>query len=360
LSKTCLAAVFSGTPGEIELREFSVPSPAAGEILVRVLGCTICASDRHSFFGRRRTPTPSILGHEIVGQIVELGSGDSCLDLRGVRLDPGDRVVWTLVASCGECTNCRNDLPQKCVQAVKYGHQALEPGRELLGGLSEYCLSLPGTGLVKVPDELSLAEACPLGCATATIAAGLDAAGEVCNRNALVVGAGMLGLTACAMAHARGAKSVLCIDPQPDRRSRAIEFGATMSVAPEDAEMAIQEATGGHGVNVALEISGTNAGFQACWDAVRIGGIIVLLGAVFPSPGIALTQEQIVRRNLTIRGVHNYAPRHLAQAVEFIRANHRKYPFDSLVSTWFPLSRAREAFHCAEAATAVRVGIVNE
>jgi putative phosphonate catabolism associated alcohol dehydrogenase len=360
VSGVCLAAVFSGVPGEFELREFPVPRPAADEILVRVLGCTICASDLHSFFGRRETPVPSILGHEIVGQIVEAGSTATIFDLRGERLAPGDRIVWTLVASCGECPNCTNDLPQKCARAIKYGHHALRPGRELLGGLAEYCLLLPGTGVMKVPAELTLGEACPLGCATATIAAGMEAADEVRDRSVLVVGAGMLGLTACAMAQSRGARHVFCVDTQPARRRRASQFGATRSLAPEEVDAAIQETTGGRGVDVALEISGANAGFQACWKAVRVGGRIILLGAVFPSPPVPLTMEHLVRRNLTVRGVHNYAPRHLVSAVDFLGDSRGKYPFDSLVSAWFPLSQAKEAFQSATSADAIRIGVLGQ
>ncbi len=359
MSQYALAAVYAGTPGELELREFAVPRPAQGEILVRVLGCTLCASDLHSFHGRRSTPTPSILGHEIVGEIVELGGERRPVDLRGATLAPGDRVVWTLVASCGECPNCRDGLPQKCVRAVKYGHHALEPGRELLGGLAEFCLLLPGTGLVKVPEALTLAEACPLGCATATIAAGMETAGALRNRNVLVVGAGMLGLTACAMARARGAVDVFCVDIRPERRRRALLFGATHALSPEESEPAIQDATGGRGVDVAFEISGANPGFQTCWNAARVGGQIVLLGAVFPSPPVPVVLESLVRRNLSIRGVHNYAPRHLATAVEFLEENRANYPFDGLVSAWFPLSQAQAAFDHASAADIVRVGVAS-
>jgi len=358
LNQTCRAAVFTGQSGKFEFREFVVPEPTGDELLVRVLGCTLCASDLHSCFGRRRTPTPSILGHEIVGEIAAIADSAPRVDLRGRTLSIGDRVVWTLVASCGGCAFCRNGLPQKCLSAMKYGHQAFSPGRELLGGLAEYCLLVSGTGVLRLPDELTLAEACPAGCATATIAAAIDAAGALRDTTVLIVGAGMLGLTACAMARAQGAKDVLCVDPQAERRARAVNCGATHALSPDDINPAIHSATDGLGVDVALEISGANAGFEACWQGTRLGGRIILLGAVYPSPAVPVTIEQIVRRNLSILGVHNYAPRHLVQGVEFLERNRLQYPLGDLVSQWYPLAEAERAFQQASFPGAVRVGVI--
>jgi putative phosphonate catabolism associated alcohol dehydrogenase len=358
LSLTCRAAVFAGQSGQFEFRDFAIPQPTGDEIVVRVLGCTLCASDLHSCFGRRHTPTPSILGHEIVGEITAFGESAPRLDLRGRALAIGDRVVWTLVASCGDCAFCHNGLPQKCLRAVKYGHHVLETGRELLGGLAEYCLLLPGTGVVRLPDALTLAEACPAGCATATIAAAIDAAGALRDRTVLIVGAGMLGLTACAMARSHGAAEVLCVDPQPERRSQGLACGATQVFSPDEIGPAIHAATDGLCVDVALEISGANAGFETCWNGARVGGRIILLGAVFPSPAIPVTIEQIVRRNLTIHGVHNYAPRHLVQAVEFLENERQNYPLGNLVAEWFPLAQVEDAFRRASLPSSVRVGVV--
>ena len=199
-----LAAVFDGIPRRLELREFPVPQPQGQEIVVRVHGCTLCGSDLHSYEGRRAVPVPTVLGHEIVGEIETLGESAPRFDLAGNSLQAGDRIVWAIVASCGECFYCRRGLPQKCQRAVKYGHEAFQPGRELLGGLAEHCLLVPGTAIVKLPDEIPLATACPASCATATIVAALEAAGDVRDRTVCVLGAGLLGLTASAMARAHG------------------------------------------------------------------------------------------------------------------------------------------------------------
>jgi alcohol dehydrogenase len=240
---------------------------------------------------------------------------------------------------------------------VKYGHEALQPGRELLGGLADHCLLTTGTSVVRLPQTLPLETACPASCATATIAAALSAAGAVQARSLLVYGAGLLGLTACAMLRTAGAAEVLCVETEEHRRQRALEFGATRAIAPADVPGAVHAATGGCGVDAVIELSGAQAAFESAWPQLRLGGTLVLVGAVFPGPPLSISMENIVRRNITIRGVHNYAPGDLLTAVEFLAAQQSRYPFAELVAQWFPLSAAAFAFDAARVPRNVRVGV---
>jgi alcohol dehydrogenase len=349
------AAVFDGVANRLELRRFETPKPRSGDAIVRVLGCTLCGSDLHTVEGRRTVATPTVLGHEIVGEVVACGANFTGID--GVPLAIGERVTWAIVASCGTCFLCRRGLPQKCLHGVKYGHEALRPGRELLGGLAEYCLLVPGTAVVRVPADLDLGVACPASCATATIAAALDAAGEVRDRSVLVLGAGMLGLTACAMASAAGASEIICVDRVADRSQRARLFGATNSLSPNELHDVVRESSAGHGVDVVLELTGSNAALETAWPCARLGATIVLVGAVFPGAPLSLTMEQIVCRNVTLRGVHNYAPRHLASAIAFLQAHHRRFPFADLVTQWHPLSAIEAAFALARDPIHLRIGV---
>ncbi len=354
---TSRAAVFSGVSGQLEIRDLAKPVPAEGEILVRILGCTLCGSDLHTFEGRRQAPVPTVLGHEIVGQIEAIAAGAPLRDLAGQELRNGDRVTWAIVANCGECFFCRHNLPQKCVQAAKYGHEALRPGRELLGGLAEHCLLVPGTSLVRLPDDLPLEIACPANCATATAMAAVEAAGELKGGVVCVLGAGLLGLTVCAIAGAAGAEQVICVELNPDRRQQALQFGATQSIAPDELADVVKRLSDGRGVDVAWELTGSSPAFTAALPQVRIGGTFVVVGAVFPSPPVELHLEQLVRRQLTLRGIHNYAPRHLLRAVQFLSEQQHKYPFEKLVAEWHPLSNISEAFKNACDPHKIRVGV---
>jgi putative phosphonate catabolism associated alcohol dehydrogenase len=354
---TSMSAIFEGIPGEIALRPIPIPEPRGAEILVRVLGCTLCGSDLHSFDGRRAVPVPTILGHEIVGEIVARGESSPDRDLAGNSLQIGDRVTWAIVAACGQCFYCQRDLPQKCLQSFKYGHESLRPGRELSGGLAGHCLLTPGTSLVKLPAELPLSVACPASCATATIAAALEAAEPVIHRNICVLGAGMLGLTACAMARHRGATRVVCVEPNPGRRELSLSFGATDICSPSELGAIAGAESLRHGFDAVLELSGHPTAFATAWPHLRLGGTLVLVGSVFPADPVPIALEQVVRRHLTIRGIHNYAPRHLLEAVTFLSDCHQNYPFADLVGDWLPLNSIAAAFAAAQNPAAIRIGV---
>ena len=351
------AAVFSGEAEKLAIQEFSRPCPAEGEILVRVLGCTLCGSDLHTVSGRRQAPVPTVLGHEIVGEIVEFGNHEPPRDMSGHPLQLGDRVSWSIVANCGECFFCQHNLPQKCLRSVKYGHEAFRPGRELLGGLAEHCLLVKGTYLVRLPSDLPLEVACPANCATATAMAAIESAGDLRGTTVCVLGAGLLGLTACAIARIHGARTVICVELQVKRRERALHFGATHAVEPSELAIAVEKIPDSQGVDVAFEMTGSPAAFTTVWPTLRIGGTLIVVGAVFPAPPVELKLEQLVRRHLVLRGIHNYAPRHLLQAIQFLDQHHRSFPFAELVAQWHSLSEIDTAFHSAHDPDKIRVGV---
>lgn len=347
------AAVFSGALGRVQLTSFPRPVPAEGEVLVDVVGCTLCGSDLHTVEGRRQVALPTVLGHEIVGEIAEWSDrGPAPHDVAGEPLSRGDRVVWAIVASCGNCVACRRGLPQKCHHGVKYGHEQAVERRTLTGGLAEACLLAPGTALVRLPPSMPLEVACPASCATATVAAALEPAGELAGRTVAIFGLGLLGLTACAMAKAAGAAEVIAIDPLAARRVKAQEFGATATVLPGELDR-----SGSPKIDVAIDVSGSPRAIAEALSCTAVGACVHLVGSVAPVGTVPIDPEQVVRRVLTIRGIHNYAPRHLVQAVHFLSAWGMRYPFASLVDRWYQLSDAEEAFAEATRSQAVRVGV---
>lgn len=359
-----LAIVFDGQPGQLRKQLIEAPRPEGAEILIAVEACTLCGSDLHSLEGRRQVPVPTVLGHEIVGRIIEFGSTAPRVDWRGTALAVGDRVTWAIVASCGDCFFCQRGLPQKCQHGVKYGHEALRPGYELRGGLAQECLLAPGTALFRLSEKLPLSVVCPASCATATVAAALESAGDdLRDRDVLVLGAGMLGLTACAMLSASGASSVSSVDVSVERRDLAQQFGAANCVDACD-RIALQDGgelrsnslpTKPTGFDVVLDFTGSPQAMADALPHLRIGGVCVLVGAVFPTDPLSVLPEQIVRRQLTLRGIHNYAPRHLDRAVEFLTQQHASFPFESLVSEWHSLDAIPDVL--ASHPTAIRIGV---
>ncbi len=222
---TATAAVFESPDKPLQLRSFELPVLQDGEALVEIDCCTVCGSDLHSIHGARTVPVPTILGHEIIGRVTDLGG--VVHDIDGRPLAVGDRVSWAIAASCGDCFYCAHDIPQKCGQLFKYGHEAISDRHPLSGGLATHCHLATGTSIVRVPSSLPDTVAGPAGCATATVAAALRTAGSCDGRTVVVHGAGMLGLTAAAMARHCGAEYVFVTDIDTQRLQRAQDFGAT-------------------------------------------------------------------------------------------------------------------------------------
>lgn len=310
---------------------------SSGEVLVAVDLATICGSDVKTVTGRRPGPSPCVLGHEQVGTVAAVGPDTAVV--------VGQRVVWSVTASCGRCRRCET-IPQKCLSVRKYGHEPFDAARPLTGGLATHCLLFPGTTVVTVPDSVADEVAAPASCATATVAAVLAAAGSLRpGMRVLVTGAGMLGITATAMLTQLGVQ-VVVYDPDRTRRERAVLFGAAAVTAEPVA-----------GADVALELSGHAAAAQICVDALTVGGTLVLAGSVSPGPSITLDPERVVRNLLTVTGVHNYWPADLQTALDFLTAHQHHYPFADLAAGRWRLDQLDEAFQAARAGTAARQAV---
>jgi alcohol dehydrogenase len=357
------AAVFTKAGYPLEMQEFPLPDLRKEEVLVKVEYSTICGSDLHTFQGNRSTPSPTILGHEIIGRIAELPLDGPVTDFYGNKLKIGDLITWSIAASCGECFYCNKGIPQKCEYLFKYGHEQISKKHPLSGGYAEYCHLAKGTTIIKVQDGISRKVFCPANCATATTAAAFRVGGLCNNQIVLIQGAGMLGLTATAMARYYGAKEVIALDIVNERLIESKKFGATKTVlVTEDSNKVIEEIkniTNGFGVDLAIELTGIKSSMETGMQLLRIGGRYVFVGAVFPNPPIEMPAEIIVRNLLSIHGIHNYVPKDLAEAIKFLSDTYTKYPFEKLVSTEFSLEEINEAFHRMIDSKAYRVAIIN-
>ncbi|MFF2388264.1 alcohol dehydrogenase catalytic domain-containing protein [Agromyces sp. NPDC058104] len=338
---------------------------SAGEALVEVELATVCGSDVHTVRGDRPAPAPLVLGHEQVGRVVAVGDGAVRAD--GASLELGDRVVWSVAVSCGECDRCRRGLAQKCRSLAKYGHERVHRGWELSGGFATHVQLKAGTAVVRVSEELPAFVAAPASCATATAVAALDAAAAqvpLAGAPLLVTGGGMIGLSVAAIAREAGAEVVVS-DPDASRRVLVRRFGALAvdpGAAPGSGEhldtvLAEFAARGLPELLIAIEASGAAPAVRTAIAAPGVGGVAVLVGSVSPGTEVRLDPETVVRRLMTVTGVHNYTPEQLARAVAFLERSWRSMPLDELVGTTHPLDEIDRAL--AEAATGehVRVGV---
>ena len=338
------AAVFSG-PG-IPLRDERRPIPAPGphEVLVSISVATVCGSDLHTLEGRRHGPTPAVLGHEAVGRVRAVGPGRDPAWL-------GRRVSWSLVDACGACRPCTEwGLPQKCEHLFKYGHAALSDGSGLNGCYASHVLLRAGTHLVALPDSLTDTVCAPANCALATMVAVTESLPEP-GRRVVVQGAGLLGLYACTLLKAAGWPEVVIVDRQPVRLLAVPRFGGI--------PLLNSGATGLDGgcADAVIEVSGNASVIAEGLHWLRPGGHYAIAGLVHPDSALRLTGETLIRKCLTLRGTHNYAPRHLNAAIDFLERNRDTHPWETLVSPPLPLSRLDEAFRLAASGRWHRVSV---
>lgn len=363
MSRTARAAVFVGPNRPFAMQEYPLRAVEADEALVRVTMSTICRSDIHSWEGKRHNPTPGILGHEIIGTIEQLGRAVGP-DMRGETLREGDRVTWTEFFFCGACYYCRIlDMPQKCVRLRKYGHDPADESPHLLGGFAEYCYLLPGTGVVRLPAELADEEATPLNCGVATMVSVTEQAEVGIGDTVVVQGLGLLGLYGVALARARGARTVIGLDTIESRLEMARRFGADLTfdvgaMEPAAVVAAVREACPPDGPDVVIEVCGVPAVLPAGLAMLRKGGRYVVAGIVFPQADVTLDANTILSKWITMRGNHNYHPRHLVQALDFVARNRAALPFKDIVDSRFALADLDTAFARAADRQVLRAAIV--
>ncbi|MBO0718551.1 MAG: zinc-binding dehydrogenase, partial [Rhizobiales bacterium] len=344
-----VAAVYEAPNTPFVLKNFPLRPVQRGEVLVRVSMSTICRSDIHSYEGRRPNPCPGILGHEIIGVIEEIGE-DIERDMRGEALKIGDRITWSEYFFDGQCYYREvHDMPQKCQGLRKYGHDLAAEDPHFLGGFAEYCYILPGTWILKLPPDLSDEEATPLNCGVATMAAVTEAAAIGLGDTVVIQGLGLLGLYGAAMAKARGARYVIGLDAVQDRLDIAQNFGVDHAIdiscgSAQSVVAQVRTLCPPDGADAVIEVCGIPDVIAQGLQMLRIGGRYAVAGLVNPDANVTIDANVLVKRWITIRGVHNYHPRHLIQALDFVLANRGRFPFKDIVDAKFALKDLDTAF----------------
>lgn len=363
VQRTARAAVYDAPNTPFAIRHYPLRDVHADEVLVRVVMSTICRSDIHSYHGHRPNPCPGILGHEIIGVIDQLGT-DIKRDMRGDPLAVGDRITWTEYFHHGESYyRDVHDMPQKSQGVRKYGHDLVEEDPHFLGGFAEYCYVVPGTGILKLPEELSDEEATPINCGVATMVCVTEATQIQMGDVVAIQGLGLLGLYGCAMAKTRGARLVIGLDAVADRLKVAEKFGADLTIdisgrEEDDIVAQVRELAPPDGVDAVIEVCGVPAVVPAGMKMLRIGGRYTLAGLVNPDANVTVDANLFVKKWITLRGIHNYHPRHLIQALDFVVANRGRFPFREIVDSKFKLDDLAEAFKRASERSVLRAAIV--
>jgi L-iditol 2-dehydrogenase len=272
----------------------NVPRPKIGpeEVLIRVKACAICGSDVHGMDGGtgRRMP-PIIMGHEAAGVIDEVGN-----NVKG--FNPGDRVTFDSTIYCGRCYYCFNGKVNLCDNRRVLGVSCQEYRQN--GAFAEY-VAVPQHILYKIPDTLSFERAAMVEPLSIALHA-LNRTHLRLNDNAVVVGAGMIGLLLIQLLANAGCSKVIAVDIDRNKLELAKKFGAFMTIGAdgENIEREIYAATGNRGADISFEAVGISATLNTAIKCLKKGGISTIVGNL--SPTVELPLQLIVTGEITLNG----------------------------------------------------------
>lgn len=326
---TMRAAVLRDISRGLEVEEIRTPHPHAGEVLVKVSACGLCHSDLHVIGGAIAFPLPCVLGHEVAGEIVEVGAGNE-----HSGLTVGQRVAGAFLMPCGQCPACaagRDDLCGPFFDLNRLQGKLYDGTTRLadldgtpiamysMGGLAEYCV-IPSTSVTPVPDSIDPVAGAILGCAAMTAYGAVRHGADLRHGETVaVVATGGVGSNIIQIARAFGARQVIAIDVADDKLEAARELGATdvVNSMDQDVREAVFALTGGTGVDVAFEALGRPQTWNSALAALRDGGRMVPIGL---GAGVQTAEVEInrtVRRSQSIIG--SYGARTRQDLPEVVR-----------------------------------------
>jgi len=317
--------------GGIAVTQVARPQPGPDEIRIRVRAAGICGTDMQIYKWAprmaRRMRLPTVLGHEVSGIVDQAGSAVA-------HVAPGDHVVLESHIFCGHCTPCLKGREHLC-EHTRY------PGIDIDGGFAEYVV-VPARIAWRISEPLDHEIAAmlePFGIGVHAAMAGSGVSGQT----VLVNGCGPIGLMCIAAARALGARRIIAGDVNQLRLASALQMGADRAVKVDKESLAegVRAMTGGKGVDVGIEFSGTESGFNAVFDALAKGGDFRLVGA--PPQAIPVDFTHWLLKCPTMHNIHG---RRIWETWERAMPliHERKVDLRPLVSHVLPLHEAASGF----------------
>lgn len=333
----------------VELKDFEIPKPGHGQVLIKTKATTICGSDIRCIYREHVGRGPEgyvpglIAGHEPCGIIVEEGEGLK-------RFKKGDRVVVYHISGCGVCNDCRRGYYISCKSTYRQAY-----GWQRNGGMAPYILA-DEKDLIELPDELTYKDGAQVACGFGTVYEAIEKIGVCGNDAVLVTGLGPVGLAALMLSRAMGATLLIGVEMNDYRISLAKRLGlADYIFKPgEDTLDKIREVTGGKGAERAIDASASDAGRQLAIRGTRQWGKVAFVGeggtcSFLPSPDIIHDQKSIYGSWVTsLWKMEELVERLVRWGI---------HPED-LITHEFPLEKAGEAYALMASGNCGKVAVV--
>lgn len=336
-------------PGDVQNEQAEKPTINTGEVLIRVKACSACGTDvKISRFGHHHIVPPRVMGHEIAGEIVDVGA-----DVDGWAA--GDRVQVIAAIPCGECPDCQRGWKSVCPNQESMGYH-------YDGGFAEY-MRVPAKvinvgGLNRIPDNVDFDQASvaePLAC----VLNGQNLAAVGDGDDVLIIGSGPIGCLHVRLARARGANRVFLADLSRSRLDLAADIvkpDAAICSGETDLVEKVLELTAGRGVDVAITATAAGATQeQALQLTARRGRVSFFGGLPKDNPFISCDSNAVHYRELTIVGANGSSPANNAQALELIASG--DVVVSDLITHRLPVEEALRAFEIVAAGEGIKVTI---
>jgi threonine dehydrogenase-like Zn-dependent dehydrogenase len=377
-AKTDIRVTTYGGPGAKPVMN-TVPWPKVPKkgALIKIAACGVCGTDQHILKGHwpKPLPWPFTLGHELAGEIVEIGP-ELTTDHMGKPISVGSKLMLPPFMPCGFCAWCKRypDQQNRCPEPVYYGrYLGFDKPPHLWGGWAEYVFvdydELPGTKIYKLPDDMSyllgsLSE--PLTSCIRGFNRAIKAGTFKWGDTVVIQGTGPIGILAIAAAQEMGAGRVIAVGaPESPRLKLARAFGAEATVDIEEHKTAdarikaVRDIVGGYGADVVMDCSGHPTAGPEGIEFLRDGGTYVEMGQFTDAGSIQTNWHRFVAKDLTILGSWAFSANDLALGVEMLDRARHKYPWRDMQTLYpFTLDGVERAVADAMAMKTVKSTIV--
>lgn len=335
-------------PGDLRVETRPEPTAGPGDLVLRVLACGTCGTDVKVFrHGHAHISLPRIIGHEVAGEIVEVGDG-----VDGFQV--GERVQIIAAVPCGSCFQCRRGRQTVCEELESIGYQYDGGFAELIRVPAKV---LAVDGVNRIPDGLSAAEAAvtePLAC----VLNGQELVSVGSGDTVVVVGAGPIGCLHVRLARARGASRVILVDVNPTRLELAGRVGADALVdgSAGDPVKAILDLTDGRGADVVITAAASKAAQEQAPLMTMPRGRISLFGGLPRDDPVIRSDSNVIHyRELIVAGSYGSAPRHNREALRLIASG--AVPVADLITHRRPLDQVADAIDIVARGEGIKVVI---
>ncbi len=356
------AAVCRQFGAPLSIEEITVAPPGPGQVKVAVEACAICHSDIHFIDGAWGGRLPAVYGHEAAGTVSAIGEGVGTVSV-------GDRVVVSLIRSCGTCPGCAKGMPVTCT-----GRFTIDDTRPLTDATGETLVHGLKTGtfaeeaivdasqVVAIPESIPVTSAALLGCGVITgFGAVTNTARIEAGADAVIIGCGGVGLNAVQGAAIAGAAQVIALDVADDKLEAAREFGATAAVSAlaDDVAEQVRALTGGAGADYVFVTVGAKPAIEQAFSLLAPGGAVVLVGMTATGVMVEVDATDIAGNSQRVLGSKMGAGR-LPVDIPLLVSLYEdgRLKLDELVTATYPIEQINEAIDSVKRGEARRNVVV--